>query len=561
MTLYPKEEIVGRNCRFLQGKYTDVATVKKLGQAIRDAKPIEVELLNYRKDGSPFFNHFVVLPLFKGSKPTHFIAVQKDVTALRQSSDPREWNSVDVALWLEDVGLGHHAPQFCAKDVKGDTLLNLHRTDLPQLGVVFRAETKKLADAIDDLRLLVGLKAWSATTRRRVKKGKKTGGKSNATSASSADEGLGARVLQRPEVDAAPPQWRAKGQKEEATLDMDARAPRELDVWAKAPDTSVVAVKAHYKGTVELVRVPGNCTVAFLLSAVEKRFDNVRMLARIAADVLGGGGGADGTASEDASETMGGGRDAGTVKLVHLRSDAMLAQALKASDGGTLDVYLRQAPLDATATRIESLDGVSFAALRTDSEGFIVWLNSFAEKLFNLTNADVCVADVSLNHLFTVANKFGDAAAAATDDDEEDSDAKEATSGATLCWSVPVDKTANLSPKEAKKAPKTPAPERVLLSVAPIDKVTDERLVIAVPFTASAEKRLAAVAGSVPKPIPFGQLSDVAESSTATDTKAGAKDDSAADDDDDDADADEAEKPKAKKADKKAEKTKVKKRK
>ena len=58
---------------------------------MRESKAIEVELLNYRKDGTPFFNHFVILPLFKGKKCTHFVAVQKDITALRQSSDPRDW--------------------------------------------------------------------------------------------------------------------------------------------------------------------------------------------------------------------------------------------------------------------------------------------------------------------------------------------------------------------------------------------------------------------------------------------------------------------------------------
>ena len=67
--------------------------MRKIAEAVRESKAIEVELLNYRKDGTPFFNHFVILPLFKGKgkKATHFVAVQKDITALRQSSDPQDW--------------------------------------------------------------------------------------------------------------------------------------------------------------------------------------------------------------------------------------------------------------------------------------------------------------------------------------------------------------------------------------------------------------------------------------------------------------------------------------
>ena len=79
------------------------------------------------------------------------------------------------------------------------------------------------------------------------------------------------------------------------------RNPRELGLWQKAPDNSVLAVKAHYKGRVELIRVPGNCGAALLHDVVQKRFEGVRMVLRLnAADLSGASHG--GTASVDETD-------------------------------------------------------------------------------------------------------------------------------------------------------------------------------------------------------------------------------------------------------------------
>jgi PAS domain S-box-containing protein len=64
LTGYAREEIVGRNCRFLRGAGTDGASTDLIRAAIRDSRPVLVELLNYRKDGTPFRNALMIAPIF-----------------------------------------------------------------------------------------------------------------------------------------------------------------------------------------------------------------------------------------------------------------------------------------------------------------------------------------------------------------------------------------------------------------------------------------------------------------------------------------------------------------
>jgi PAS domain S-box-containing protein len=81
MTWYTPDETIGRNCRFLQGPDTDAESVEAFAQAIRDGREVSVELLNYRKDGSPFWNAVAISPVQDATgRVTHFVGVQTDVT-------------------------------------------------------------------------------------------------------------------------------------------------------------------------------------------------------------------------------------------------------------------------------------------------------------------------------------------------------------------------------------------------------------------------------------------------------------------------------------------------
>jgi PAS domain S-box-containing protein len=85
LTGYSLDEIVGRNCRFLQGPDTDLATVKKISDAMAARKAIGVDILNYRKDGSSFWNGLYISPVVdEAGELLFFFASQLDVTARRE---------------------------------------------------------------------------------------------------------------------------------------------------------------------------------------------------------------------------------------------------------------------------------------------------------------------------------------------------------------------------------------------------------------------------------------------------------------------------------------------
>lgn len=81
ITGYRADEVVGRNCRFLQGPRTDPAVVAQIREAVDAAAGCDVRLLNYRKDGTAFHNELRIAPIFDDQGDlTYFIALQRDVT-------------------------------------------------------------------------------------------------------------------------------------------------------------------------------------------------------------------------------------------------------------------------------------------------------------------------------------------------------------------------------------------------------------------------------------------------------------------------------------------------
>lgn len=78
---YSNEETVGRNCRFLQGQEKDQEELQQVREAIKNAKPVEVTLKNFRKNGELFYNRLSITPLFDTEGHLiYFLGVQYDVT-------------------------------------------------------------------------------------------------------------------------------------------------------------------------------------------------------------------------------------------------------------------------------------------------------------------------------------------------------------------------------------------------------------------------------------------------------------------------------------------------
>lgn len=86
LTGYQSHEVLGLNCRFLQGKDTSPKSVERLRLAIEERRPITTSLLNYRKDGSSFFNEVTITPIFnEQGELTHYLGIQVDITEREQS--------------------------------------------------------------------------------------------------------------------------------------------------------------------------------------------------------------------------------------------------------------------------------------------------------------------------------------------------------------------------------------------------------------------------------------------------------------------------------------------
>ena len=88
LTGYDAEEVLGRNCRFLQGPATEEAPVAAIRAAIEEERSTTVELRNYRKDGTEFWNEVTIAPLRnEAGEVTNFVGFQVDVTDKKRAEN------------------------------------------------------------------------------------------------------------------------------------------------------------------------------------------------------------------------------------------------------------------------------------------------------------------------------------------------------------------------------------------------------------------------------------------------------------------------------------------
>jgi len=104
LTGYSKGDVIGKNCRFLQGEETDKTPVEELRRAIKKGEQTTVELLNYKKDGTPFWNRLSITPLKdENGIATHYVGVQSDITELRETQKNLRAAIKDLALFQDKI--------------------------------------------------------------------------------------------------------------------------------------------------------------------------------------------------------------------------------------------------------------------------------------------------------------------------------------------------------------------------------------------------------------------------------------------------------------------------
>jgi PAS domain S-box-containing protein len=112
LTGFLSYEAVGRSCGFLQGAGTDRATIRKIHEALEARRSFEGELLNYRKDGTSFWNHLSITPVLdEHGNVVNFIGVLQDVTARRRAAEDLQASeerfrqiaeNIQEAFWMTD---------------------------------------------------------------------------------------------------------------------------------------------------------------------------------------------------------------------------------------------------------------------------------------------------------------------------------------------------------------------------------------------------------------------------------------------------------------------------
>ena len=156
LTGYAEEEIVGRNCRFLAGPATEPWLTESIRSGVRKHRPVLVEILNYKRDGTPFRNAVLVAPMFDEAGELEFFLgsqVELEADAPTPNSIRRMAAAVLVKALtprqrevLEQMATGHLNKQIAFTLGLCEQTVKMHRARLMQrLGASTTADAIRIA--------------------------------------------------------------------------------------------------------------------------------------------------------------------------------------------------------------------------------------------------------------------------------------------------------------------------------------------------------------------------------------------------------------------------------
>ncbi len=146
LTGYTKSESTGRNCRFLQGDDTAEKPVARMREAIENRDSVTVELKNYRKDGTPFWNQVTLAPIPDEHEVTYYVGFQQDITQ-RKQFEKRLTEQRDTLETLNAM---------VRHDIRNDLQLTLSSLELLE-PYIADSEKKHLRTALDSTQQAIQL--------------------------------------------------------------------------------------------------------------------------------------------------------------------------------------------------------------------------------------------------------------------------------------------------------------------------------------------------------------------------------------------------------------------